>query len=255
MTDELYPDELTPDEESPLPMAQAAAAAGYHVPPDIIPRDAMWSAIQARRGRDGSSGTDAPPATIAPVAPSAGASPDSDVVVLHTRRSALSRYPQLPRWIAAAAAAAVVVFGINLARGNSVESSGTVAVTSAVVDSAATPASNVWQVASTEHFGRAETMLTTLAESPETSGDRELTAWSRDLLESTRLLMDSPAGRDPRRRALLQELELVLVQLVESGPALRTEDRSVMDELLTKSSLLLTRIRTTVPAGIPASHN
>jgi hypothetical protein len=98
-------------------------------------------------------------------------------------------------------------------------------------------------------------MLTTLSASPHTSGDRELTAWSRDLLESTRLLIDSPAGRDPRRRALLLELELVLVQLVESGPAVRAEDRTVMDEMLSRSALLLTRIRTTVPAGSSASHN
>ena len=82
-----------------------------------------------------------------------------------------------------------------------------------------------------------------------------MSAWSRDLLESTRLLMDSPAGRDPKRRVLLQDLELVLVQLVETGPTMRTEDQSVMDELLTRSALLLTRIRTTVPAGGPASHN
>jgi hypothetical protein len=89
---------------------------------------------------------------------------------------------------------------------------------------------------------------------PEES-DRQLVAWSRDLLGSTRLLMDSPAGRDPKRRALLQDLELVLVQLVESGPTMHDEDRTVMDDLLSRSALLLTRIRTTIPAGAPASRH
>ena len=101
----------------------------------------------------------------------------------------------------------------------------------------------------------AESMLTMLSNSPAQQGDAQLTAWSRDLLESTRLLIDSPAGRDPKRRALLLDLELVLVQLVQSGPTMHTEDRTVMDDLLTRSALLLTRIRTSIPAGMPASHN
>ena len=68
-------------------------------------------------------------------------------------------------------------------------------------------------------------------------------------------MMDSPAGRDPKRRALLQDLELVLVQLVASGPAMRNEDLTMMDNLLSQSARLLTRIRTTVPAGTSATIN
>ena len=34
-----------------------------------------------------------------------------------------------------------------------------------------------------------------------------------DLLVTTRLLMDSPAARDPQMRSLLEDLELVLVQI------------------------------------------
>jgi hypothetical protein len=37
--------------------------------------------------------------------------------------------------------------------------------------------------------------------------------WARDLLTTTRLLLDSPAGADPARRELLETLELVLVQI------------------------------------------
>ena len=130
------------------------------------------------------------------------------------------------------------------------------AATPLATDSAGSAATAVaWQVVSTEHFGVAESMLTMLSNSPAQQGDAQLTAWSRDLLESTRLLIDSPAGRDPKRRALLLDLELVLVQLVQSGPTMHTEDRTVMDDLLTRAALLLTRIRTAIPAGMPASHN
>lgn len=225
-------------EEPSLSKAHVEAAARYHEPPEIIPRDAMWDAIQARR-RSGS--IESMVALAAVDAPAIG------VTVTRTTRVAL---PRLPRWLAVGATAAVVVIGIAITRSGPLQPSAT---TDTAADS--TSSAVAWQMASTEHFGLAESMLTMLSTSPKEQSDRQLTAWSRDLLESTRLLMDSPAGRDPKRRALLQELEIVLVQLVESGPAMRGDDRNVMDELLTRSALLLTRIRTTVPAGAPASRN
>ena len=220
-------DETNP-EEMPLSAAQSAAAATYHTPPDIVPREAMWDAIRTRRATAAGISDAAMPASSDP----------APVTVLHTRRSALQH---VPRWLAAASAAAVVVIAIGVARRAPTQT----ATTPIATDSAGTAVA--WQVASSEHFGVAESMLTMLSNSPAQQGDAQLTAWSRDLLESTRLLIDSPAGRDPKRRALLLDLELVLVQLVQSGPTMHTEDRTVMDDLLT-------RIRTTIPAGMPASH-
>ena len=233
-------DEMNHDDE-PLTATEMQAAASYHAPPDTVPREMMWDAIQARRGR--ASSAIAPPAHTAV---SNGPIAETPITVLHTTRSA---FRHVPRWIAAASAAAVVVIAISVSRPHDV----TTAPAAAVSDSAAN--SVAWQTASAEHFGMAESMLTMLSNSPKQNGDAQLTAWSHDLLESTRLLLDSPAGRDPKRRALLMELELVLVQLVESGPTMRTDDRTMMDELLSRSALLLTRIRTTVPAGTPAAHN
>ncbi len=241
MNDDQHADELHPN-DLPLPAAQLEAAATYHAPPVAVPRDAMWTAIQARRAD----------AIVMGVATTTGAEVSAPpMAVTHTTRGAISRVPRAARWLPAAATAAVMLIGISVwPRTPMPPAAPTVA---AARDTTSTAVA--WQVASAEHFGRAETMLTTLSASPQASGDRELSAWSRDLLESTRLLMDSPAGRDPKRRALLQELELVLVQLVESGPAMRAEDRTVMDEMLSRSALLLTRIRTTVPAGTSASRN
>jgi hypothetical protein len=223
-------------EEAPLSPAEVRAATEYHAPPETIPREAMWSAIQARRNPD---------RNVAPMAV-VHAPP---VTVTHTTRGALTR---MPRAIAAAATAAALVLGVSLAR-RSTDSVTPVASVAAASDSAAT--SVAWQTASNEHFGLAESMLTTLGYPSRSQSDAQLSAWSRDLLESTRLLIDSPAGRDPRRRLLLLELELVLVQLVESGPATQVEDRTAMDQLLSRSALLLTRIRTIVPAGTSAPRN
>jgi hypothetical protein len=236
-------DEHFADDDAPLTRTQAAAAADYHAPPAVVPRDAMWAGIVARRTRGESGAPASQHVDVARPVPAAASAPA--VSVTRTTRAAL---PRASRWFAGAAIAAALIIAVSRWRTAPVPP-----VTVATANDSASTAA--WQVASSEHFGQAESMLTTLATSPASPSDRQLTAWSRDLLESTRLLMDSPAGRDPKRRVLLQELELVLVQLVESGPAMRTEDRSVMDELLSRSAVLLTRIRTTVPAGMPASHN
>jgi hypothetical protein len=223
-----------PTDETPLSPAQAHAAAEYNAPTEAVPREMMWNAIQLRRANveralTAGDGTSVPPVTVT-----------------HTTRGALSR---MPRVIAATAVAAAIVLAVVITR-RAPEQPVSVAT---LVDTAATTV--VWQTAGNEHFGLAESMLTTLGYATESQGNAQLSAWSRDLLESTRLLMDSPAGRDPRRRVLLQDLELVLVQLVESGPAMEHDDRTGMDDLLSRSALLLTRIRTIVPAGTSAPRN
>lgn len=229
--------DMKDDDAAPLPGAAAIAATAYHAPPDSVPRDAMWQAIQARRAAVGDFGVSA--VTVVSDAP--------PVTAVQTTRGALRR---MPRWatVTAAAAAMAVVAAIFVPRSTIVP----VPTMAAVADS--TSGAVAWRVASAEHFGLAESMLTSLAYPSQEQGDAQLSAWSRDLLESTRLLMDSPAGRDPKRRMLLMELELLLVQLVESGPTMRIDDRSVMDDLLSRSALLLTRIRTTVPASVSAEY-
>jgi hypothetical protein len=236
MTDEMNPD------EAPLPTAHATAAAAYNAPSGEVPRDAMWAAIQARHSSASADGVhiELP-------------NPTPRVTVTHTTRGAL---PTLSRWVTLATVSSVIALGavvISTRIGSPSVTVDAPVVSAAKADSAASAVA--WQQASTEHFGFAETMLATLSAPGPAESDAQLSAWSRDLLQSTRLLMDSPAGRDPKRRALLLDLELVLVQLVQSGPKMQLDDRTVMDELLSQSALLLTRIRTTVPAGMPASRN
>jgi Mrp family chromosome partitioning ATPase len=223
--------------EGPLSSAERDAAAAYNAPPTLIPRTAMWNAIAAQRAAQRLS-------PDAPIEPHATAAAD-----VHVQHTTVSRWWRSALGVALAAAAVVAVVAGVRTRGVS-----TRAPAAAVALADSTAATVAWDVASTEHFGLAESMLTMVAQSSTAQSDAQLAAWARDLLASTRLLMDSPAGRDPRRRALLDDLELVLVQLIASGPSVREQDRTVIDETLSRSAVLLTRLRTTLPAGVPAQQ-
>jgi len=96
--------------------------------------------------------------------------------------------------------------------------------------------------ASREHYGRAEALISVIAATPADAVMDSLTGrWARDMLTNTRLLLDSPAGEDPSRRQLLEDLETVLVILVQrSGAAV--EERALLDRSLQRTQLL-TRLR------------
>ena len=77
--------------------------------------------------------------------------------------------------------------------------------------------------------------------------------WARDVLSSTRLLLDSPAGRDPQMRTLFSDLELILAQIVQlSGTPLQARERELIDDAM-RDRDLLPRIRSAVPAGLATS--
>jgi len=97
-------------------------------------------------------------------------------------------------------------------------------------------------VASREHLQRAEALVSVVAATPADAVMDSLTGkWAREMLTNTRLLLDSPAGDDPVRRRLLEDLETVLVQLVQrSGAAV--EEREILDRTLERTQLL-TRLR------------
>lgn len=117
---------------------------------------------------------------------------------------------------------------------------------------AAAPAANVnadasdgaaMDLVSREHLGRAEALISVVAATPRDATMDSLTAhWAREMLSGTRLLLDSPAGDDPVRRRLLEDLETLLVQLVQrsGGPV---DERELIDRTLERTQLL-TRLRT-----------
>lgn len=104
--------------------------------------------------------------------------------------------------------------------------------------------SEAFQVASREHLLRAEALVTIVASTPRDAVmDSLMGQWSREMLSNTRLLLDSPAGDDPVRRRLLEDLETLLVQLVQrSGGAVN--ERELINRTIDRTQLL-TRLRAT----------
>src|SRR5678815_1181799 len=104
-----------------------------------------------------------------------------------------------------------------------------------------------YTVATAQHLTEAEAMLTAFkGDLSQGRMDAEISAWGKDLLSNTRLLLDSPAARDPVRRRLLQDLELVLVQIVQLSPKSSARDRDLIKGALTDDQVL-TRLRTAIP--------
>ena len=123
----------------------------------------------------------------------------------------------------------------------------------APVASAPAGASTAYRVAAGQYFARAEVLLTDLhAESRRSRPSAEFVASARDLLTTTRLMLDSPAADDPRVAGLLQDLELVLAQIsqIPAEPGRRGE-LNLIDQSITQSNVL-TRLRAATPgAGLP----
>jgi hypothetical protein len=78
--------------------------------------------------------------------------------------------------------------------------------TSAVVDT--------YRDQTSHYLGQAAALLISLpAKDASGKTDASFAGKAAELLVTTRLLMDSPAARDPKLRSLLEDLELVLVQI------------------------------------------
>jgi hypothetical protein len=108
-------------------------------------------------------------------------------------------------------------------------------------------ATRAYTVAAAQHLTEAEAMLTAFkGDLSRGRMDAQIASWGKDLLSNTRLLLDSPAARDPVRRKLLQDLELVLVQIVQLSPGSSARDRDLINGALTDDQVLM-RLRTAIP--------
>ena len=97
-----------------------------------------------------------------------------------------------------------------------------VAVTPLSPNSASNPTANsAYQLTAVRHLSEAEALLTSFRSrsTADQQMDAQMGSWARQLLSNTRLLLDSPVANDPQRRPLLEDLELVLVQIVQTSPA------------------------------------
>jgi len=103
---------------------------------------------------------------------------------------------------------------------------------------AATPGSHDPFVGiATDYIERVTGLLVTLSDAPHR--DRTIPiAQARELLATTRLLMDSPQASNPHLHALLDDLELVLAQIVRLPPRAASPDVYLIDQTLDEREVL-----------------
>lgn len=224
MTDDQFDDQLR------------EAVEDYHRPPEV-PREEMWARIEAARREQ-----PAPSTTV--------------------------RVYRLPRRVTwgvglAATLAMGIAIGQHMRGPHADENAQPVAVAArpgatGPSTMASEPAragtepsgpSVAYRMATIEHLSHTEALLTTLrADARSGRSDPSVDGWARDLLGTTRMLLDSPAADDPQLGKLLNDLELVLAQIA-ALPS--THDRKAIDLIddAVRQHAVLTRLRMAVPAG------
>jgi hypothetical protein len=189
------------------------AAKGYHAPRPT-PRDEMWRRIEAER----------------------------------TRRAA-RRVIELRPWLRwTLAAAAVLLLGVGIGRWTARQSPSAGDGTP-VVTNDTTSRDLLYQVAATQYLSRAEAFLTGFRTDLRAGrADGRFTGQARDLLTTTRLMLDSPAADDQRLRALLEDLELILVQISQLEAGRNARDTDLITQDMDQRNVL-PKLRSAIPAG------
>jgi hypothetical protein len=255
---------MTDEDDRMDALLRQMAAEEYNRPPHIVPREQMWEAVRAGIG-SGESGTDSAVVPIRRGAP-------RWVYLAAAAVALLAAGIQLGRMIGPSDKIAEVpetVSPDSLGRdstGAIVPSPDQMRADNATrSDDKGRPrprpeperfanpnlatdvATQAYSVAASQHLTEAEALLTAFkADLSQGRMDAQMASWGKDLLSNTRLLLDSPAGRDPIRRKLLQDLELVLVQIVQLSPGASARDRDLINGALTDDQVLM-RLRTAIP--------
>ena len=164
-----------------------SAADHYNVPPVNPPLDEMWTAIEAE--------------AFARVIPSGSEG--------SARRASLVNNPWLRM-------AAVLVLGVAIGRYTTRASSPASPDPMPPLATEAVDVEGSYQLSAERYLGQTVTLLASLPGHLQSGRtDSAYIARARESLTQLRLLMDSPAASNPRFRALFEDLELVLVQVVQ----------------------------------------
>ena len=197
-------------DEDRLPESLRDALRGYNEPP-AAPREQMWWAISAARSR---------------------------------RRAARHTVRGLSWGLALAA---TLVLGIGIGR---LVQRGARPLPTPAGSAGVAAASTAYRVAAGQYLARTEVLLTDFtSESRQGRLRPQFLASARDLLTTTRLMLDSPAADDPQLKVLLQDLELVLAQVTQlpDEPRQRTELELINQNLTQRG--VLARLRAATPAA------
>lgn len=211
----------------------ANAARAFNEPPET-PREEIWAGVQAGRRKGGKAG---------------------GFGILRFRPTAIPP-SRLAAW--GAGIAAVLALGVGIGRLSVRQETPDrrTEIASAPVDSGLVSSGRLsvtMAIAAVQHLTRAEALLTGFRAESRNGAGTSFSAAAQDLLSSTRLLLDSPDLRDPRMRALLEDLELVLAQITQ----LKTEHDPGEVDLITQGLNqrgLLPRLRSAIPAGPAATR-
>jgi len=190
------------------------AARAYHTP-HPTPREEMWARIEASR----------------------------------RNKHVIELRPWM-RW--AVAAAAVLILGIGIGRWTANPPARTNgAVVASTPDS---PNDLSYEIAATQYLSRTEAFLTSFrSDSRGGASGARFAAQARDLLTTTQLMLDSPAGNNPRLRSLLEDLELVLVQISQLGARGEGSETDLIRQGMNQSNVL-PKLRSAIPAGPVAAR-
>jgi hypothetical protein len=179
------------------------AAQTYHRPPQLADADATWRAIERALPAAG----DAPPARVGDPA---------------SRSASRRASPWARPWAhPLARMAAMLLVGVAVGRLSVRTDARTTPYGQATI--AASPgagtdpldAASAQQVAADRYLVRTAALLAELPDELRARrGDAAFVSQADALLLQTRLLLDSPAAADPAFRALLDDLEVVLAQVV-----------------------------------------
>ena len=204
------------------------AARDYNAPP-ATPKAEMWERIQAARQAGGRTGGQA-----------------DGVLPLQPRVRPTVR----PAFRLAMAVAAVLVLGVAIGRFTAPDSASNPTPPTIGPIAGAAPETRerpnvATQVATSNHLSQVETFLTEFGTSP---GTADFTDQAKDLLGTTRMLLDSKRVVDTRTRTLLEDLELILAQIATLNPKDRREDLDFIADGLAQNQLR-TRLRNAIPAG------
>ncbi len=113
---------------------------------------------------------------------------------------------------------------------------------------AAREAALPYRVAALQHLVTTEALLVSLRTDVRAGRkDTTIATWAGELLGTTRMLMDSPAGRDPKLKQLLEDLELVLAQISRlPGAQGEAADLGLIDDAV-RHRQIMTRLRALSP--------
>lgn len=188
------------------------AAKSYHSPLPT-PREEMWTRIAAERQR---------------------------------RAGRVIELRPWMRW--AVAAAAVLALGIGIGRWTVRQQPAAAPNGTPVATANDSSRDFAYEVAATQYLSRTEAFLTSFrADAHTTASSARFATQARDLLTTAQLMLDSPAGNDPRMRALLEDLELVLAQISQLNAA-GAPDTDLITQGMNQSNVL-PKLRSAIPAG------